>query len=93
MKKTVISWDVFRAAVAREEPWLLTSWIAFTGDDVVVVSKGTESEEPVLETSQGCEGVLQGTKVPVPDGQKCLGTSLDGEKNTTRVGIKTSGSG
>jgi hypothetical protein len=46
MKKKIISWDTFTAAVARQEPWLSRSWFAFTNDGVVLLSEEGEAEEP-----------------------------------------------
>ena len=47
MKKTLIPWEVFREAVARQESWLAKSWIAFTNDGIVLLARENEPEDPV----------------------------------------------
>lgn len=49
MKKKLISWDAFQDAVSAQAPWLLSAWIAFTGDGVILLTKDEKPEEPILK--------------------------------------------
>ncbi len=53
MNKKLISWEVFRAAMERQEAWLSRSWLAFTNEGIVVITGDTESEETAQQTFQG----------------------------------------
>ncbi len=51
MKKSLIPWHVFRAAIAGQDPGLLEFWLnrwGFTNDGVVLIGMGTHSRGPEL---------------------------------------------
>lgn len=56
MNKKLIPWNEFEEAISAQAPWLVSSWLAFTHEGVILLSQDEKPEEPVLRETAKTDG-------------------------------------